>query len=416
MNVSYRRGACPGLSMPMATGDGLLARLMPIDNVTLDAFAAFCEAVRAHGNGTIEVSARGSLQVRGLTPASAPLFAAAVVPLDLSADGVPVIADPLVHDPAALVDANALAARLRRAITEAQLLMAPKISIVVDGGGRLHLDALTADIRLRATDTTSGPGLHVALGGDAQTAAALGLIAPENAPARVVDLLRTIAAHGALRAADIVRGQGIEPFRASLGRHLEPAPLLPRRAKAEPLGRHMLRDRSYALGIGLAFGHTQAETLAELTCQAVTHGARWIRPAGDRALLLGDLGRDQPDALADAADRLGFIVDPDDPRRKIAACPGAPACASGHIPARAIAAEVAGLMPKCDMPDIHISGCAKGCAHPMPAALTVVGTAAGRIVIHNGNARAAAQGNIGHGDAAAEIAQLALALDGGRDG
>ena len=37
---------------------------------------------------------------------------------------------------------------------------------------------------------------------------------------------------------------------------------------------------------------------------------------------------------------LGFVTDPADPR-KIAACPGAPACASGHIATRKIAEEIA---------------------------------------------------------------------------
>ena len=49
----------------------------------------------------------GSLQVRGLTPLSAPLFAAAVAALGIElCDGVPVLADPLPGDPAALIDAN----------------------------------------------------------------------------------------------------------------------------------------------------------------------------------------------------------------------------------------------------------------------------------------------------------------------
>ena len=59
----------------MPTGDGLLVRLMPADRVPLDSFIAFCAAAREHGNGTLEITARGSLQVRGLTPSSAPLFA-----------------------------------------------------------------------------------------------------------------------------------------------------------------------------------------------------------------------------------------------------------------------------------------------------------------------------------------------------
>ncbi|MGA8498854.1 MAG: precorrin-3B synthase, partial [Xanthobacteraceae bacterium] len=36
---------------------------------------------------------------------------------------------------------------------------------------------------------------------------------------------------------------------------------------------------------------------------------------------------------------------------------------------------------------IHISGCAKGCAHPAPAALTIVGTSSGCALIANGSAR-----------------------------
>jgi len=39
MNASHRRGACPGLSAPMPTGDGLLVRLMPAEPIPLDAFS-----------------------------------------------------------------------------------------------------------------------------------------------------------------------------------------------------------------------------------------------------------------------------------------------------------------------------------------------------------------------------------------
>src|SRR5712692_5985561 len=116
MNAPHHRGACPGLSAPMLTGDGLLVRFMPADRIALDAFIALCAAARAHGNGTMEITARGSLQVRGLTPRSAPLLASAIAALDIAAiDGVPVITDPLADDPAALIDAAGLAATLRRA-------------------------------------------------------------------------------------------------------------------------------------------------------------------------------------------------------------------------------------------------------------------------------------------------------------
>jgi sulfite reductase beta subunit-like hemoprotein len=38
---------------------------------------------------------------------------------------------------------------------------------------------------------------------------------------------------------------------------------------------------------------------------------------------------------------------------------------------------------------LHVSGCAKGCAHPAPADFAVVATAAGYDVIENGRADAA---------------------------
>ena len=151
MTAPHRRSACPGLSAPMSTGDGLLVRLLPADRIPLDAFIAICAAARAHGNGAIEITARGSLQLRGLTLRSAPLLASDIAALDIAAiEGVPVIADPLAGDPDALIDAAGLAATLRRAIADARLALAPKVSVVVDGGGRLHLDALSADLRLRA--------------------------------------------------------------------------------------------------------------------------------------------------------------------------------------------------------------------------------------------------------------------------
>src|SRR5262249_54138474 len=114
-DTSRRRGACPGLSAPMQTGDGLLARLRPDGTVTLDQMAGLCAAARRHGNGVIEITSRGSIQVRGLSETSAPDFAEAVARLGIAAhDGVPVIADPLAGlDPDELIDADALAAELR---------------------------------------------------------------------------------------------------------------------------------------------------------------------------------------------------------------------------------------------------------------------------------------------------------------
>lgn len=70
-----------------------------------------------------------------------------------------------------------------------------------------------------------------------------------------------------------------------------------------------------------------------------------------------------------------FILGADDPRLRVAACPGAPSCARGTTPVRddaaILAAELSG-MPGAGI-ILHVSGCARGCAHPKPAAVTLVG-------------------------------------------
>ena len=70
----------------MPTGDGLLVRLRAGGGRCRSKRSpALCAAARRHGNGIVEVTARGSLQVRGLTPRSAPLFAAEVAALGIAA-------------------------------------------------------------------------------------------------------------------------------------------------------------------------------------------------------------------------------------------------------------------------------------------------------------------------------------------
>ena len=380
MTRTHARGACPGLSAPMETGDGLLVRLLPVAPIPLDAFIGLCQAARTHGNGTMEISARGSLQVRGLTPLSAPRFAGAVAALAIDlCEGVSILADPLPDDPAAQIDANSIAAALRRAVAGAGLSLAPKVSVVVDGGGRLSLDALFADIRLRAMATTEGPRFQLALVGEAASATPLGTIAQDQSVDAVLALLTLIAARGPeARAADML---GARASRSGNGT----APIRPR---SDAIGRHALKDAVFALGVGLAFGHAQAETLAELARMAKAGGADWARPAPHRALLLGPLTQANAMAATREAEKLGFIVEAADPRRRIAACPGAPACAHGLIAARALAAEIARHVPlPGDGIAIHVSGCAKGCAHSAPAPLTIVGTEQGCGIVRDGSAQ-----------------------------
>ena len=65
--ADLRRGWCPSVLRPMPTGDGLLVRLHPPGGALGAAQArAVAEAARACGNGLLDVTGRGNLQIRGV--------------------------------------------------------------------------------------------------------------------------------------------------------------------------------------------------------------------------------------------------------------------------------------------------------------------------------------------------------------
>jgi precorrin-3B synthase len=405
--TGLRRGACPGISTPMSTGDGLLARLIHPVPISLDAFAELCEAGQAHGNGIIEVTQRGSLQVRGLSPASAPAFARTVTALGLGDDNRPgILTSPLLglqaREP---VELAALVAALRNDLAACAELasLGPKVSLLIDGGGALHLDGVPADLRLQAGNASP---LHVSIAANAAAPMSLGWVEPHQAVEAVVRVLTRIAVRGPnARARDFANGPDLHSLRASLSHLLvgEPPPAL--RPPAEPIATHPLKDGSVALGVALAFGYSDARSLERLAQAAALCGAASIRPAPGRALLMIGVSPEMAAELAAAAAAEGFITRPDDPRRFVVACAGAPACGSGLLATRSLAPEIAlAAKPFLDAANlIHLSGCAKGCAHPGVAALTLVGP--DRVVVQ-GRAGDTPQGAISPANLAAGLRRL----------
>ncbi|HUH49879.1 MAG TPA: precorrin-3B synthase, partial [Mycoplana sp.] len=60
----------------MRTGDGLLVRLRPVRvGLKPSDYIAIARLAAAHGNGLLEVTARGNLQIRGLLEETVPRLA-----------------------------------------------------------------------------------------------------------------------------------------------------------------------------------------------------------------------------------------------------------------------------------------------------------------------------------------------------
>lgn len=358
MNTVVPKGWCPTLTQPMRSGDGLLARIKPPGAVVTAAAArVLAHAAARDGNGTIELTNRASLQVRGLSAETLPRFVVAMVAAGLAhADPKVehrrmVIASPLAgDDPGVSRHAAAVAADIEAMLAgETRLAALPsKFGFLVDGGGALPVRAASADVRVTLDGdacviTADGADIGVACEpADAAAVAtrmALDFIDyPVGSPRRMRDL-----ATASTRSVLAPNAVGWLPYR-SLGRG--------------------------AFGVGLPFGLSDPTTLAALADLSVRFGDGTLRVTPWRALAIP--GVTEPHALGEAITALGLIASPNDPRVRMFACSGQPACASATVATRADAMQLAALGLTGTL---HVTGCAKGCAHPTPADITLVGEA-----------------------------------------
>ncbi len=384
--AALKKGWCPTLMNPMPSGDGWLARLKPRGaTLSVEQAKTIAQLATAHGNGQIDLTSRANLQIRGLTPESAVGFAEMAIVCGLAASDPQaerirnILASPLgADDRQAEFDSHAVANELETLLQDRTLAALPdKFGILVDGGGALPLSGINADITIRPAYG------RLALSLDGGKFAALCTLHHliDNVRKLVTAYLdlagQNLADRDAPRTRALVKaGRELSLF-AAAGLAVS---LVPRvnRAATQPIGFMALPGKGQggfskgAFGAGLAFGRIDADTLAALADLATAFGDATLRATPWRALLLVGVDASAVPALAKEIAALGLITEPDDPRRFIAACVGRPACASAQVDARGDALRLAGVSALAGL-DIHVSGCAKGCAHPARAEITLAG-------------------------------------------
>lgn len=369
------QGWCPGALRPMLSGDGLVVRVrVPMGRLLPEQAAGIAALAAAHGSGVLDLSARANLQLRGVTEAGhGPLIdglrGLGLIDADVAAETRRnVILQPFWQpgDASAQVAQDLLA---RLAAPDAPDLPA-KFGFAVDCGARRVLEDVACDIRIERQDDA------LLLRPDGSALARV--VTVENAAAAALDLARWFLASGGVQAgrgrmaALLARGT-LPP---GLDVPTSPAPFTARPGPA-PGG----------LLAGFAFGQLDADLLMALARLGPLRLTPW------RMLLI--------EGLAAAPALPGLITDPADPLLRVVACTGAPGCLQALQPtrdlARALAPHVTGLT--------HISGCAKGCAHPGPAPVTLTAMPAGFALIRQGTAASPA---LSHHSAAEILARPEL--------
>ncbi len=405
------RGACPALATPMLTGDGLLVRLRPAGGaLTIAQFQQLAKAAAARGTGILEITARGNLQIRGLRSETVPSLAADIQAAGIGVpDGVTIEISPLHGlDPDEIADATEMEAGLREKLGGALSSphLAPKLSILIDGGGRFSLSKLVADIRLVAQK--AGQWL-LSIAGDEGTARPLLQGDTGTVIAATHTLLQILIARGRqTRARDLEAAMLREHFpemdssqstRAASG-------------KTTFTGMTRLADGKTVLGVRLKFGQSKAADLHSLLDDIAHEGATEIRLTPDRGFLLIGLAEGAVPAIERAGLARGFSMMANDPSEQVAACAGAGACASAFYDTRALAGRlterVSTLFDGSIM--LHLSGCAKGCAHRR-ADLAIVGSPAGYDFILDGLAADRPTARIAGGQIDFAIERLARLIE-----
>ena len=112
--------------------------------------------------------------------------------------------------------------------------------------------------------------------------------------------------------------------------------------------------------------------------------------AHDHTLIILGLDSASVTALEALAGRYGLSGDARNPANRIAVCAGVGGCASAFYRTREVAAILVAETPSLldGSHALHLSGCAKGCAHPGPAPIALVGTPIGYGLVVNGSASA----------------------------
>ncbi|RXG97056.1 precorrin-3B synthase [Bradyrhizobium zhanjiangense] len=363
MSASAIKGWCPGALRPMRSGDGLVVRVRPfggrLEAAQISGLAGLAERF---GSGLIDVTSRANLQIRGVSDEShGPLLdgLARLALLDPDVDTESrrnILVTPFWNEGD---DTQALAAELEEALADSALKLPTKFGFAIDDGTSRVLAGDSADVRIerdrsgRLLVRADGArlGRSVGRGGAVSTALAI--------------------------ANWFITSGGVSGGRGRMAAHIASGAALPGtlRGETEPaLVMAALRPGHYPQGamVGVAFGQMLHSTLHQFAgCGHALRMTPWrmVLSEGKRAMPKG----------------AGLITEPYDPALRVIACSGAPRCREAHADTRALAAALAPRIAADTR--LHVSGCAKGCAHSGAAAVTLVATRTGFDLVRGGSTR-----------------------------
>lgn len=373
--------SCPGVLRLHEAADGPLARVrVPGGTLTPEQLQTLAAAAGELGDGNIELTSRGNVQLRRVRDADAlteRLAAAGLLPSRTHERVRNIIASPLSGRVGDHPDIRPLVEAL-----DTGLLASPRLASL-PGRVLFTLDDGRGDTSPLRPDI----GLHVLAG----NRCALLLAGTDSgiriAAADATDVLLA-AAHGFLELADGQwRLHEIEDGAARLATLLGLTPGPERLELAStpdpPIGWLPQQDGVVALGAGVRLGSLPART-----AEFVAAVERPVLITPWRGLIITDLEEWAAEQVVRVLAPMDLIFDAESPWLRITACAGQPGCAGSHTDVRADAAAAVESgrtnIPEATAPEApvpaaaistagrqHWSGCERRCGRPASAVTEV---------------------------------------------
>ncbi|MGI9164524.1 MAG: precorrin-3B synthase, partial [Mycobacterium sp.] len=343
--------ACPGALTVHQAADGALARVrLPGGMITAAQLEALAEASLAFAAGTIELTGRGNVQLRGITDTAAvagAVEAAGLLPSPSHETVRNIVASPLTGRVGGLSDVRPWVRELDRAIQDE-----PDLA-VLPGRFLFSLDDGTGDVSGLAADAgVQVLGDHVALllaGRDTGVR-----VAPDEAIPALVRVARTFTE---------IRGKAwrvreLDDHSALLKGFTAGAPTVSVTPSIRPpVGWIEHDDGSVTLGAAARLGvllARQAQFLAAIDKPVV------ITPW--RSLLVCDLDEGVADTSLRVLAPLGLVFDENSRWLEVSACVGSPGCERSRADVRSEAGAVAAAGTGTGR--VHYVGCERACGKP----------------------------------------------------
>ncbi|WP_102145078.1 precorrin-3B synthase [Mycobacterium hubeiense] len=354
--------ACPGALTVHRAADGALARIrLPGGVLTADQLGALARVAAEFGSGTMELTSRANVQIRGIggdEAASAvadAIAAAGLLPSATHERVRNIVASPLSGRAGGVADIRDWVHRLDAAIQAGPALaqLPGRFWFGIDDG-RGDVSGLAADV-----------GVHVL---DDDTVALL-LAGRDTGvrlqPADVVAAMTSVAARFAAirgKAWRIAELTDTGPLLTGLARTADAGSTWPP-VTHPPVGWIPQADGRVALGAAMPLGLLPARVAEYL---AAIEAPMVITPW--RSVLVCDLAEGVADAALRVLAPMGLVFDETSPWLGISACTGSPGCEHSMADVRADAARAVTTPAAAHR---HFVGCERACGSPRGAQVLI---------------------------------------------